>query len=106
MPYLSNEDPGWQKVQQALSDALGPFAEALGPRECQHGDWSDCEASEGAGCPFDETRPKQGLPVIDQWVLVASVVDATRSDPIIASASSPQLRNHEVKGLLHVALYE
>lgn len=104
MPYASaDDDAGWQQVQQRVAESLEQFAGELGPRECAHGDWVDCEDD----CKFADTRPKpNSMTMVRSWVLVATVEDTLSNDPIISSVAAPGQRNHETKGLLHVALYE
>lgn len=101
MPYLNDDDKAWAKVQQGISAALEPFAAALGPRVCSHGPWVDCE-----DCSFEDTQPSPGsVPMIKTWVLVATIEDIT-DEAIISSITAHGQRNHETKGLLHVALFE
>lgn len=109
MVYIDDEkDLGWQALQERMGKALEPFSTDLGPRECAHGDWTECPEN-GTGrstCQFNDTRPKEGMPVLKGWVLVVTVEEVTREDPIITSITAVKQRNHETKGLLHVALYE
>lgn len=107
MPYLDDKDPGWNEVQERLAIALAPFASELGARECPHGDWVDCEENDGQGCKFADTRQKEGsMPVLSEFVLVATVADMATDDHETMSVTSPGMRNTSTKGLLHVALYE
>lgn len=103
MPYLDDDDPGWHRVQQKIAEALEPFAGDLGPRECIHGEWVECEDN----CQFDQTQAKPGsMVMVKDWVLVVTVESALSNDPIISSVAPHGQRNHQTKGLLHVALYE
>lgn len=102
MPYLDETDAGWVEVQKRIAEVLEPFAADLGPRTCRHGEWSECE-----DCEFNESQPKPGtIPTLKNWTLVVTVDDAAGDDSIISSVAAPHQRNHETKGLLHVALYE
>ena len=66
------DDPGWVKVQERLAEALAPFAPDFGARECDHGNFSECEEE----CGFDDSRPKAGsMPVIQHWLLLAATPD-------------------------------
>lgn len=108
MPYADKDDPGWINLKQRLQDALAPFAQDLGARECEHGDWSECnDVNDGAGCFFADTRPKEGaMPMIQDWVVVATVADVNTGLHEIASIDGPHQRHHTTNGLLHTALYE
>lgn len=107
MPYLNDDDPGWRKVQEKVAEALAPFAADFGARECAHGDWADCDANDGAGCQFADTQPKSGsMPVLTEFVVVSVVADMGTDKHDICACTSPNMRNHSTKGLLHVALYE
>lgn len=102
MPHLADDDAAWNAVQRRITEVLEPFAVELGPRTCIHGDWADCE-----DCGYDESQPKEGsMPVLGTWVLTCVVNDAARRDPIVSQTSNPEAMQHEVKGLLHMGLYD
>lgn len=108
MPYADKEDPGWIELKRRLQDALTPFAQELGARVCEHGDWAECdEANDGIGCYFADTRPKpDALSMIQDWVLVATVADVNTGLHEIVSIDAPHQRHHTTNGLLFTALHE
>jgi hypothetical protein len=97
------EDPGWARVQAELAEALAPFADKFGARECAHGDWGLCDAEDGE-CPFEETRPKAGSsPVVQHFVVVAVTTDLAapmgqKSDVVLIDA--PNQAGFVTRGLL------
>lgn len=70
----SLDDPGWNKLQQDITDALAPFAPMLGARRCAHADnWGQCEEED---CLYLDTEPIPGsMPTITHFLLLTSTYD-------------------------------
>lgn len=103
MPYSEVKDAGWDKLRAELAALLEPYAIAFGPRECPHGDWSECDDED---CGFADSQPTAGsMPMVKDWVLVVATEDMASDSPHLAVVQAPGMRSHNRSGLLHEALY-
>jgi hypothetical protein len=90
-----------RKVEADLADALQRMASAIGPRNCVHGDFADCEV-----CDYDDTEPMPGMLGLSEFALVMVWTNLDTGQPYYGVRTAPdQLLTH-TNGLLWTALTE
>lgn len=86
-----------------LRDALQAMEEVLAPRQCEHGDWSDCYVD---GCEWDGTWSIPGGAMMSEFVLVAAWTGLTDGESYVGIHTAPKQLLSHTNGLLFTALYE
>lgn len=71
----------------------------IGPRTCEHGDWSDCEV-----CDYDDTKPIQGI-MLSEFALVMTWTRLEDGEPFWGVHTAPKQLATHTDGLLFNALY-
>ena len=90
-----------EAVRAQLQASLQDMAEIIGPRACAHGDFDECEE-----CTFDDTMPKPGMMVLEEFVLVMMWRSMDDNEWHAGMHMSPKQPIPRTNGLLTTALLE
>jgi hypothetical protein len=106
MADYSTEERMKERHREAVQQKLREIQELLGPRDCEHGVWSECEEDRGdEACSITETHPRENMMLLHS-VVVATFVDINGGRPALSVISGPGQMDYITDGLLFSALYE